>query len=276
MTATPATGHPVPSSASPFASTAVAGRGRGVRARGHVEIASGPGGLPRLRQVRTQPPLGVRLAGGVVHLLGTAAGPMGGDDLGMSVHVHDRTRVTVRSVAATVVLPGDGRPSRHDLDLSVGAGAQLHWMPEPMVVAAGSRHRTTTTVRLAHDASLVLTEQVVLGRSGEPGGALSSTMRIERAGEVVLHHGLDTTQRWSSPSVAGGARATGLVTLVGAPARRVAASAARAGVAVQRLHEDVVVVVAVADDALSLHHLLADAAESALVGDRARGLVTES
>lgn len=245
--------------------------GRGVRARGQVEIAAGPDGRPRLRRVRTQPPLGVRLAGGVVHLLGTAAGPMGGDDLGLSVAVLDHTTVTVRSVAASVVLPGDGRPSRQDLDVAVGPGAALRWMPEPVVVAAGSRHRATTTVQLAADADLVLAEQLVLGRSGEPGGELTSTLRIERAGEVLLHHGLDTTAGWSSPSVAGGHRATGLVALVGAPARHLAATTTP-GVAMQRLHDDLAVVVAVADDALSLRRLLDHACRSSATSP---DLVTE-
>lgn len=229
---------------------------RGIRARAAVEIGPGRHGTTRLTAVRSVPPLGVRMAGGDVHLLGTAAGPMGGDDLGLVVTVAPDTAATVRSVAATVVLPGDGRPSRQSFAIEVQARARLHWAPEPVVVATGSDHRVDTAVDLAPDADLVFVDRLVRGRTGEVGGHLASTVRIERGGEVLVHHGLDTHRSaWSGKSVGGTCRALGLVVLVGHPARGVVARVTP-DLAVQRLGDDLVVAIALADDALDLDRLL--------------------
>ncbi len=247
------------------------GPGRGIRARSRVEVRRGPDGRARLGRLRTQPPLGVRLSGGEVHLVGTAAGPMGGDDLALEVDVGAGTDVAVRSVAATVVLPGDGRPSRLDVAVAVAAGARLDWCPQPVVVAHGSRHHADTTVRLAPGADLVWSEQVVLGRSGERSGHLASILRIERGGEVLVHHGLDTATAWDTPAVGGGRRATGIVVLVGAPATTAADRTDR-DLVVRRLADDVVIAVALADDALALARRL----ESVRSGGRPPGAVPES
>ena len=81
------------------------------------------------------------LAGGDLYLMGTAGGPHGGDDLSTEVVVAPGTELTVRSVAATVALPGDGSRSQHRMRVDVGEGATLRWMPEPLVAAAGCHHR---------------------------------------------------------------------------------------------------------------------------------------
>lgn len=230
---------------------------RAVRARAQVVIGRGVGGRARLERVRTQPPLGVRLAGGEVHLVGTAMGPLGGDDLGMQVQVRPATHVTVRSVAATVALPGDGTPSRHHLTVAVGERARLVWAPEPLVAAAGCDHTATTEVALAPDADLVWVERQVLGRTGEDPGRLRTSVRIERGGHVLVHHGIDTSvPDWAGPAVMGSDRATGMAVLVGATARTLQ-PAARVDHACGHLADDVAVVVATASDALGVERILA-------------------
>lgn len=193
----------------------------------------------------------MRLAGGEVHLLGTAGGPLGGDDLALEVVVEPGVEVTVRSVAATLALPGDGRPSHQHLLVDVGADAHVRWLPEPLVAAAGCDHRASTLVRLAAGADLVWCDRVVLGRSGERAGRLASSLRVERDGFPLLHHGLDTgLPGWDSPAVAGGARGVGLVALVGRPGRGAPPEVDE--VATSRLAEDVVVATTVAADMVVL------------------------
>jgi urease accessory protein len=92
-------------------------------------------------------------------------------------------------VAATVVLPGPA-PSSYTLWLSIAAGGRLAVLPEPTVVAAGARHHTAVEATVEAGGALVLREEVLLGRSGEPGGALRSLLRVDVAGVPLLRHEL--------------------------------------------------------------------------------------
>lgn len=227
---------------------------RRVVARGEVVVARGRGGTPRLRRCRTAPPLGVRIAGGELHLLGTAQGPLGGDDLELDLTVEAGTRLTVRSVAATIALPGDGSPSRQRVTVTVADGASLRWLPEPLVAAAGCDHRSTTEVQLAPNADLVWRDEVVLGRSGEHAGRLTQRLRVLRDGRPLVHHGLDSRGAAATP-VVGTARAAGFAVAAGSPAASVHDPTA-ADVAVERLAADLVTVTAVAGDTARLRGML--------------------
>ncbi|RZU48987.1 UreD urease accessory protein [Krasilnikovia cinnamomea] len=75
-----------------------------------VAEADGRGGT-RLSVLRGEPPLLLRRTGAAggpatVHLVGGAAGPLGGDDLRLDVEVGPGAWLEVRSVAATLALPG--------------------------------------------------------------------------------------------------------------------------------------------------------------------------
>lgn len=176
---------------------------------------------------------------------------MGGDDIAIDLQLAEGTRATVRSVAATLALPGTG-VSHHRLRVVVGAGASLRWSPEPLVAAANCDHHTHTTVELAPDAELIWNDEVILGRSGEDPGRLISELRVERAGTPVLHHGIDTAGRgWTGPAVTAGRRALGLQVLVGRPAREVTPHRTST-TTLGRLDADVAVAVTVAPDAVGL------------------------
>ena len=78
-----------------------------------VAVADGRGGT-RLAVLQGEVPLLPRRTGSAgpgpvtVHLVGGAAGPLGGDDLHLAVRVGPGARLRLRSVAATVALPGRG------------------------------------------------------------------------------------------------------------------------------------------------------------------------
>jgi urease accessory protein len=184
-----------------------------------VEPSAADGGV-RATTLHTPAPLGARMAGGALQLLGTAAGPLGGDRLRLTLHVRTGAHLTVRAVAATVAQRGDGTPSTHHVEVRVDAGASLRWLVEPLVAAADCDHRASATVALAGDALLLWREELVLGRSGEEPGCCTTTLRITRDGAPLLHHELTTARPgWRSPAVLGDARAVGQVAAVGVALR---------------------------------------------------------
>ncbi len=135
---------------------------------------------------------GRRTGADTVHLIGTAATPLGGDELDIVIRVGAGARLAVRSVAATIALPGRHTPkSVARWHFEVGAGGELDVDPEPTVVAGGAEHVTTTTVRLAEGARLRLRERVRIGRTGEDHGYWSGDLHADVGDLPLLRHRLD-------------------------------------------------------------------------------------
>lgn len=237
-----------------------------MEAEARLVLDRGHGGRLVARELVTPAPLGARLAGGAVHLLNTAAGPLGGDRLRLRVEVLADTRVTVRSVAAQVAQRGDGTPSRYDVEVVVHAGARLDWDVEPLVAAAGCDHHGSAAIHLAAGASVVWRDELVLGRSGETPGRCTSSVRIVRDAEVVLHHALSTAAPgWDGPAVTACAKAVGQRIVVGASVPESVALGPRA--VWQRLGPDVGLAVALADDHATLRRSLSSADGASLEDD---------
>jgi urease accessory protein len=106
-----------------------------VKAVARLVAVADAAGRTRLSLLRGEPPLlprrtGVRPDGAVVvHLVGGAAGPLGGDHLALDVEVRPGAVLEIRSVAATLALPG--RPLQMAVNPTTGrvfvaiAGAPL-------------------------------------------------------------------------------------------------------------------------------------------------------
>ena len=125
--------------------------------------------------------------GARVHLVGTAAGPMGGDVVEVRLVVGAGACLEVAGVAATVVLPSRGEPlSRLLLDVEVAAGGRLVCAMPPVVVTGRAALEATTRVRLAGDGQVRLVEHVRLGRHGEPGGWWRGRADVVRDGRPLL------------------------------------------------------------------------------------------
>jgi urease accessory protein len=138
--------------------------------------------------LRASGQLAVRRTGPTtVHLVATAFGPLGGDEVEIRLVVQEGARLSVRSVAAAVVLParGESPPSRQLVRAEVAGVLDL--APEPTVVTSGAVHSAELRADLAGTGELTASEQVLLGRTGEAPGRWTGTTRIERAGSPLLH-----------------------------------------------------------------------------------------
>lgn len=214
-----------------------------------IEVGPGSDGKPRARRLRTAAPLGARMAGGELHLVGTAAGPMGGDHVRLELHVAPGVQLVVRSVAATVALRGDGTASSTQVVATVGPGAFLAWLVEPLVATVGCDHRAAASVTLAEGASLLWRDELVLGRSGERPGRCASSLRVCRDDLPLVHHEVSTARPgWDAPSVTAGARALGHLAAVGVAVEDPGACAPGAQATRFDLGDQVQVVVAMAQN----------------------------
>jgi urease accessory protein len=159
-----------------------------VRTLVEIVARAGPGGRTILPVMRASGQLAVRRTGpGTVHLVATAFGPLGGDDVELRVVVEEGAALAVRSVAAAIALParGESAPSMQRITAAVAGTLDLGL--EPTVVAAGAAHLAELTADLGAGGVLTATEQVLLGRTGEEPGRWTGTVRVVRAGRPLLH-----------------------------------------------------------------------------------------
>ncbi|MFI0741745.1 urease accessory protein UreD [Streptomyces sp. NPDC021100] len=216
-----------------------------------------------------------------VALVGAMSAPLGGDRLTLTAAVEPGAALRFTTTAATLALPGrTGAPAAYDIRITVGDGATLHWLPEPLISAAGSHLRTTTRVELAPTARLLFREEQVLGRAGEPAGRLTTRLTVHRAGRPLYDQELaygPGAPGWDGGAVLGGHRAVGQLLAVdpafgdAPPPVTPPHTAEGAVAATMPLAGPAVVVSAVASDALRLRALLRTA-ERALTheGDEGR------
>lgn len=246
-----------------------------MRAHAELAVAADPVLGTRIERLRSEPPLVLRptvntgldpsdwAGAGAAHvsLAAAAAGPLGGDEVNLDVTVGDGASLVLRTVAATLALPGPhAEPSRSDLTFRIGRGATLVWLPEPTIAAGRCDHHAVTRIHLDEDARLITREQLVLGRHGEQPGNLRQRLRVTR-GQRPLH---DQELRieadkpgWRGPAVTGGRTALGNLLVVDpsgdAPATT---ESADKDVAVQHLTDTATLVTALAEDALTLRRTL--------------------
>jgi urease accessory protein len=122
-----------------------------------------------------------------VHLVSSVATPLGGDAITIRVIVEPGARLRLRSAAATVALPGSVTVESHTC-WALDVAGDLDVDPEPTVVAADSRHLTSTRLNLHGGGSVRLRERVQIGRTGEHQGFWSGSLHADVEGEPLLRH----------------------------------------------------------------------------------------
>ncbi|MGF6886921.1 urease accessory protein [Nocardia sp. GAS34] len=155
-----------------------------------LRIVARPGVLPRIHATGG---LAARHTGpDTVHLIGTAATPLGGDRLDITIVVEPGARLRVRSVAATIALPGrTTRISHAHWHFEVGEQAELDFDPEPTIVAGGAAHESASTILLAPNARLRLRERIQIGRTGEDFGHWGGDLIADITDTPLLRHRLE-------------------------------------------------------------------------------------
>jgi urease accessory protein len=231
-----------------------------VIASAEIVAEAAAGGVPRLPVLRSQAPLVLRRTPDAVYLVGGAAGPIGGDTLDLRIEVRDGAVLRVRTAAAAVALPGpDGLESVLTVTATVGPGARLEYLPEPVVVSGGARHATVFQVTLAEGASLLLRDELILGRHGEPGGAARTSLRVDYAGRALLRQALEvsgTDQASPGPAILAGHRAVGTALRAGPAVGTDIQAHSGPGVAVMPLAGPGILVTVLAHDAVMLRKRL--------------------
>jgi urease accessory protein len=167
-----------------------------VKAHAQLTVERDAAGRSVVRTLRSAAPLTLIPVRGepVVHLVNSAASPLGGDDLTLTVHVGPHACLTLAGIAATVALPGPhGERSRSTVQLELGEGATVAYLPEPTVITRRARHESVLTAALADGAHLHARETLVLGRANERPGELTTTLHLTRAGRPVLRQALTVT-----------------------------------------------------------------------------------
>jgi urease accessory protein len=131
-----------------------------------------------------------RTESGTVHLVSTAATPLGGDTIHVHIVVEPGARLRLRTAAATVALPGAATPESHAFWTLEVAG-DLDVDPQPTVVAANSRHFTTTRLDVTGSGHVRLRERVQIGRSEERQGFWSGSLHVDVDGSPLLRHRIE-------------------------------------------------------------------------------------
>lgn len=155
-------------------------------------------------------PYWCRWDGATLWIVGSAACPVGEDDVTLDLHVGDGVTAAVRTVAATIVYAARGAGTRLTTRLHVAAGASLTWRPEPVIVTARARHRAVLVADVQRGGTLLADEVVVFGRSGEGAGRYLSVADLRCDGVPICLSSFDTaTPGWSGPGGTDGAKVVG-------------------------------------------------------------------
>lgn len=172
--------------------------------RAHVELAVGALAPRLISRDRTRAHIAVAAAGMVL---------LGGDHVHIEIDIGPGCTVEIEDVGGTVAYRG--ARSSWVLDVKIGAGGMLLWNGLPFVVTDGADAERRTSLTLGSDARAVIRETLVLGRHGERGGRLSSSLDVFDSGGPILVERLEAAGSAPEPGVLGSNRVIDSVTAVG-------------------------------------------------------------
>ncbi|MGQ0694140.1 MAG: urease accessory protein UreD [Nitrospiraceae bacterium] len=97
-------------------------------------------------------------------LLNPSGGLVGGDHLSIDLRLDAGAHVLISAPSANRVYRSRGEVSVQEVEIALGAGAVLEWLPEHTIPFGGSRYRQTVHVTLAPGATILLWDAVASGR----------------------------------------------------------------------------------------------------------------
>jgi urease accessory protein len=202
-----------------------------------------------------------------LRLVGTAAGPLAGDDLSLSLRLRAGARATLRATGASLAQGrGHGATAALSIRAELAEGADLIADPGALVVCAGSRVAVRLELVLGAGAAVEWHELIVLGRAGEPPGQATVRWDVTRAGRPVLRQLVDLTQ----PGPLAGRRVLASA-LIADPALAARTLVASPTAVAQRVDEHTLLVSVLAGDAADAARQLASLRAAAQAMKTARG-----
>ena len=206
-----------------------------------------------LGSVACEPPLTLRQVHGAapdrceLRLVGTAAGPLAGDDLSLALCLRPGARAALQATGASLA-QGRGvcEASALSFRVDLAAGASLFADPGALVVCAGSRVDVRLELTLGAGAAVEWRELIVLGRTGEAPGQVALRWDVTRAGRPVLRQLTDLCG--SAPLLTAGWRVLACA-LISDPGRAVSTVVGSATGVAQRVDERTLLASVLDDDA---------------------------
>jgi urease accessory protein len=167
-------------------------------------------------------------------IVNTAGGMAGGDRFDLDIAVGSGAKLTITTAAAEKIYRSLGPDTEIRVKLDIGSGGTLGWLPQETILFDQIRLHRSIEADLAPDASLLLAEGVVFGRSamGETlaHGHFFDRWRVRCAGALIFAESLRFDdaigERLSQRAVARGALAIASVLKV--PGDDAAVAAVRA------------------------------------------------
>ncbi|MBO6603260.1 urease accessory protein UreD [Rhodophyticola sp.] len=162
------------------------------RTRGRARVAMADGRLTHLHQEGAAKAMLPRMHGRwpEVVFLNTSGGITGGDRLDYALDLAPGSRAVGTTQTAERAYRAAGGVGRVRTRLTLGAGAELHWLPQELILFDGAALERDLQVEMAADATLVMLETLVLGRMamGETLTDLHLRDRraVRRGGRLVL------------------------------------------------------------------------------------------
>jgi urease accessory protein len=198
------------------------------RATGQIGLAVGADGIRTHRlSVRETGSLRVRFPNTASDMLeavliNTAGGMTGGDDFSIKISLGAGARLLAGTAAAEKIYRSTGPDATVALAIDAAAGSRCLWLPQETILFDRARLSRRIDVNLEADATLVMAEAVVFGRSamGEAvhEGRLIDRWRIRRGGRLLLAESvrLDGAieSKLAQPAVTAGAVAVATVLAV--------------------------------------------------------------
>jgi urease accessory protein len=153
-----------------------------------------------LGEVACAPPLTLRQVHGEgrceLRLVGTAAGPLAGDDLSICLTLRAGARATLRAAGASLAQgrdSGDGPAGAATLSIRADLAERADLVADPgaLIVCRGSRVDVRLELTLGAGAKVDWRELIVLGRTGEPSGHATLRWDVTRLARPVLRQFVD-------------------------------------------------------------------------------------
>jgi len=154
-------------------------------------------------------------------IVNTAGGVVGGDSARYDFALGATSQALLTTQSAEKIYRSDGPNAEIAVNIDVGAGGKLDWLPQECILFDGARLDRRLCVDLAADADALLLEATIFGRlaMGETvrDGRFHDSWRIRRAGRLVFAEETlldgDMMAKLDRLALGGGARSTAVLLL---------------------------------------------------------------